>query len=268
MTPSRIARGAARASPAPLPAFITPPYLAPLAAYNPALCSALLAAVSASDSASSSDFDSGALTPPNSVPFLAALAALPPTLASFDVLGRLLSDPAPAARVRVRGDVLGPFVVNTIEWFARAEREDRAGRAADDRFAGLKVRTQYSALPARWPCSRLTRAPLRLLYKNYEYLGLTNILSDCGEWDGEWDAGRSPMRRLHADNRPSQREDDGDCVLGTPDPMQRCRASRWHLLAEGASRFERALRAMWCCARVQRESMGAAGQSPRRCSSR
>ncbi|KAJ7085153.1 hypothetical protein B0H15DRAFT_378887 [Mycena belliarum] len=122
-------------------ALITPPDLAPLAAHNPALayalCSALLAAASgpASDSASASESDMGASTHPNPVPFLAALTALPPTLASFDVLGRLLSDPAPAARVRVRGDVLGPFVANAIEWLARAEREERAGRVADDRFA-------------------------------------------------------------------------------------------------------------------------------------
>ncbi|KAJ7071700.1 hypothetical protein B0H15DRAFT_966270 [Mycena belliarum] len=64
---------------------------------------------------SASDFDSGALTHPNPVPFLAALAALPPTLALFYVLGRLLSDPAPAARAQVRGDVLGLFVLNVIE---------------------------------------------------------------------------------------------------------------------------------------------------------
>ncbi|GLB44312.1 putative uncharacterized conserved protein (DUF2363) [Lyophyllum shimeji] len=74
-------------------------------------------------------------------PFLDVLPYLPPTLPTFDLLGRLLRDQTPIAGGAytvasiVRGEVLGRFVHECINWLDRAEQEEREGLIHDDRFA-------------------------------------------------------------------------------------------------------------------------------------
>jgi len=74
-------------------------------------------------------------------PFLDILPYLPPTLSTFDLLGRLLRDQTPvmdgAYTVSniVRSEVLGRFVHECIDWLERAETEEREGLVSDDRFA-------------------------------------------------------------------------------------------------------------------------------------
>jgi hypothetical protein len=81
--------------------------------------------------------------------YLVALAALPPSLPSYDLLGRLLQDPSPILAPRssahttvaelVRTEVLGQFTHEAIEWLERADREEQEGIVSDDRFAkGVK----------------------------------------------------------------------------------------------------------------------------------
>ncbi|KAI0290738.1 hypothetical protein B0F90DRAFT_1854817 [Multifurca ochricompacta] len=77
--------------------------------------------------------------------YLDVLAQLPPTLPTFDILGRLLHDITPATdsitggKVTVadivRMEVLGPFLHQCILWLDHAEREERDGLISDDRFA-------------------------------------------------------------------------------------------------------------------------------------
>ncbi|KAJ7639901.1 hypothetical protein B0H17DRAFT_1216761 [Mycena rosella] len=110
---------------------VTPPDLAPLAAHNPALAHPLFAALLAGPA-------------PASARYIAALASLPPTLPTFDVLGRLLRDPAVAALVRTA--VIGRFISASIDWLDRAEREEREGLVSDDRFAqGLQHLCRFYA---------------------------------------------------------------------------------------------------------------------------
>jgi hypothetical protein len=80
-----------------------------------------------------------------SVAYLDILTQLPPTLPTFDVIGRLLHDTSPVTdsvtggKVTVadlvRMEVLGPFVHQCILWIDRAEREEREGLISDDRSA-------------------------------------------------------------------------------------------------------------------------------------
>lgn len=77
--------------------------------------------------------------------YLDVLKRLPPTLPSFDILGRLLRDPTPAADPithgrttvadLVRSEVLGSFILNSIGWVERAQEEERQGLISDDRAA-------------------------------------------------------------------------------------------------------------------------------------
>ncbi|KAF8063943.1 hypothetical protein FPV67DRAFT_1502917 [Lyophyllum atratum] len=73
-------------------------------------------------------------------PFLNVLPYLPPTLPTFDLLGRLLRDQTPVANgvytvsSIVRGEVLGRFVHECINWLEHAENEEREGLISDDRF--------------------------------------------------------------------------------------------------------------------------------------
>lgn len=77
--------------------------------------------------------------------FLDVLRHLPPTLPTFDVLGRLLRDSTAlidhttGGRTTVadvvRSEVLGWFLHESILWLDRAEDDERAGAIADDRFA-------------------------------------------------------------------------------------------------------------------------------------
>ncbi|KAH9476626.1 hypothetical protein JR316_0010539 [Psilocybe cubensis] len=106
--------------------------LAPIIAHNPTIAHPLLVAL---------------LTNPNPeknnpLPFLDVIPFLPPTLATFDLFGRLLRD---QTRVTVQGystvadlvliEVLARFVHECINWLDHAEREEREGNISDDRFA-------------------------------------------------------------------------------------------------------------------------------------
>jgi len=107
--------------------------LPPIVAHNPAIATPLLVSL---------------LTlPPSdaSGAYLDVLAQLPPTLPTFDVLGRLLRDITPVTdsitggKVTVadvvRMEVLGPFIHQCVLWIDHAEHEEREGLISDDRFA-------------------------------------------------------------------------------------------------------------------------------------
>ncbi|KAH9959881.1 hypothetical protein BJV74DRAFT_872483 [Russula compacta] len=107
--------------------------LPPIIAHNPTIATPLIVSL---------------LTlPPSdvSIAYLDVLTQLPPTLPTFDVIGRLLHDTTPAmdsitgGKVTVadvvRMEVLGPFIHQCILWIDRAEREEREGLISDDRFA-------------------------------------------------------------------------------------------------------------------------------------
>ena len=107
--------------------------LPPIIAHNPAIATPLLVSLLALPSSDAS------------VAYLNVLAQLPPTLPTFDVIGRLLHDTTPStdsitggnftvADV-VRMEVLGPFIHQCILWIDRAEREEREGLISDDRYA-------------------------------------------------------------------------------------------------------------------------------------
>lgn len=75
---------------------------------------------------------------------LEVLSNLPPSLASLDVLGRLLRDTTAVYDAAngnttiadiVRLDVFGRFVSNAVQWLEEAETDERAGLVSDDRFA-------------------------------------------------------------------------------------------------------------------------------------
>lgn len=74
-------------------------------------------------------------------PFLDVLPFLPPTLPTFDLLGRLLRDQTPIANgvytvaSIVRGEVLGRFIHECINWLEHAEQDEHEGLISDDRFA-------------------------------------------------------------------------------------------------------------------------------------
>ncbi|KAJ7096856.1 hypothetical protein C8R44DRAFT_812349 [Mycena epipterygia] len=105
---------------------ITRPDLAPLVAHNPALAHPLFRALLAGSAAPAQ--------------YLDVLVFLPPTLPTFDFLGRLLRDATHTATGMtvadlVRLDVLGRFVGEGINWLDAAEREEREGLVSDDRYA-------------------------------------------------------------------------------------------------------------------------------------
>ena len=114
--------------------------LAAIASTNPTLAHPLLVALLAH---SNSDFDNGQSSYHLPSPFLDVLPYLPPTLATFDLFGRLLRDQTPAGGTDalftvanvVRVEVLGRFVHESIGWLEMAEREEREGGRSDDRFA-------------------------------------------------------------------------------------------------------------------------------------
>jgi hypothetical protein len=122
--------------------------LPPIIAHNPVIATPLVVSLLA--------------LPPSdaSVAYLDVLAQLPPTLPTFDVIGRLLHDTTPSTdsitggKITVadvvRMEVLGPFIHQCILWIDRAEREEREGLISDDRFAkGVQnVFTLYVTLPA------------------------------------------------------------------------------------------------------------------------
>ncbi|KAJ6494657.1 hypothetical protein C8R47DRAFT_974192 [Mycena vitilis] len=145
-------------------ALLAPADLAPLVATNPALAAsvvgALLAGGSATDDGpeSSSELLNGGTAGMKTNAILSALARLPPTLPTFDVLGRLLRDARTVGDPNdsvdfsavgngntghgtttiadlIRTDVLGRFVAASVDWLDSAEREEREGRASEDRWA-------------------------------------------------------------------------------------------------------------------------------------
>ncbi|KAH7906424.1 hypothetical protein BJ138DRAFT_1094161 [Hygrophoropsis aurantiaca] len=77
--------------------------------------------------------------------YLDVLTQLPPTLPSFDLLGRLLRDTTTikdsttgglsTVADLVRTEVLGRFLHESINWLDNAEREEKEGLISDDRFA-------------------------------------------------------------------------------------------------------------------------------------
>ncbi|KAJ7447646.1 hypothetical protein FB451DRAFT_777157 [Mycena latifolia] len=101
---------------------LAPADIAPLVAHNPALAASFC-----------STFLLRAVSAPTA--HLSALAYLPPTLQTFDVLGRLLRNPDPGVSALVGSEVLGPFVDGAVEWLGRAETEELEGSVIDDRFA-------------------------------------------------------------------------------------------------------------------------------------
>ncbi|KAI8972541.1 hypothetical protein BD414DRAFT_448329, partial [Trametes punicea] len=117
------------------PPVVTSVDLPGIIANNPALAHPLLNAllVAAADS------DLGPDT------YLDVLRHLPPTLPSFDLMGRLLRDTTTVVDVvtggrttiadLVRTEVLGWFIHESVSWLDRAEQDEREGNISDDRFA-------------------------------------------------------------------------------------------------------------------------------------
>ncbi|KAL6308797.1 hypothetical protein BKA93DRAFT_724865 [Sparassis latifolia] len=104
---------------------------------NPTLAQPLLTALLALPPSSTNGYGPGI--------YLDVLQHLPPTLPSFDLLGRLLRDPTAVPDVTtggtttiadlVRTEVLGWFIHECIVWLDKAEQEEREGAISDDRFA-------------------------------------------------------------------------------------------------------------------------------------
>jgi hypothetical protein len=153
-------------------ALLAPADLAPLVATNPALAAgvvgALLAKAPSTEGPDGMALASDVLDDPagehpndgmKTSAILSALARLPPTLPTFDVLGRLLRDGRAVANVDdekvdfgngngisttinattiadvIRTDILGRFIAASIDWLDNAEREEREGRASEDTWA-------------------------------------------------------------------------------------------------------------------------------------
>ena len=104
--------------------------LPPLIAHNPTLAYPILVSL---------------LSQPTIATYLDVLKRLPPTLPTFDILGRLLrdsttiTDSVTGGRTTIadliRGEVLGWFLHESMQWLDRAEGEERQGNISDDRFA-------------------------------------------------------------------------------------------------------------------------------------
>ena len=115
------------------PPVITSVDLPPILATNPALGHTLVTSLLTSNS------DTGL------EPYLDVLKHLPPTLPSFDLIGRLLRDSTSVTDMTtggkttiadlVRTEVLGWFIHECVMWLDRAEQDEREGNISDDRFA-------------------------------------------------------------------------------------------------------------------------------------
>lgn len=156
----------------PARALLAPADLPPLVATNPALAAGVVGALLATTEGASStvaldDGTAAGSAGMKTTAILSALVRLPPTLPTFDVLGRLLRD----GRIvkdnvdfgngtengnglggtitiadLIRIDVLGRFVAASIDWLDNAEREEREGRASEDRWAQGVVHVGYFCL--------------------------------------------------------------------------------------------------------------------------
>ncbi len=115
------------------PSVITSLDLSSILATNPALGHPLVTSLLTSNS------DTGP------EPYLDVLKHLPPTLPSFDLIGRLLRDSTSVTDITtggkttiadlVRTEMLGWFIHECIMWLDRAEQDEREGNISDDRFA-------------------------------------------------------------------------------------------------------------------------------------
>ncbi|KAL0572483.1 hypothetical protein V5O48_009470, partial [Marasmius crinis-equi] len=105
---------------------ITPFDLAPVIGWNSTLAHPLcVALITASSSSTQEGTGTGHLEEEEDgetgmSPFLEVLTTLPPTLATFDLMGREVRD-------LIKARVLGPFVSGCIRWLEDAEREERGG---------------------------------------------------------------------------------------------------------------------------------------------
>ncbi|KAF8219599.1 hypothetical protein L208DRAFT_1338996 [Tricholoma matsutake] len=105
--------------------------LAPIASFNPTLAHPLFVGLL------------NTANPEHNLPspFLNVLPYLPPTLSTFDLLGRLLRDQTQLGSGMytvsnvVHAEVLGRFIHECINWLDHAEHEEREGLISDDRFA-------------------------------------------------------------------------------------------------------------------------------------
>lgn len=119
------------------PTMITSVDLPPIVSYNPNLAYQLVIALLMA-------LPNNHLAQDISV-YLDALTLLPPTLPSFDLLGRLLRDTSAIPDYStggkttiadiVRSEVLGRFIHESIKWLDNAERDEHEGLVSDDRFA-------------------------------------------------------------------------------------------------------------------------------------
>ncbi|ETW79713.1 hypothetical protein HETIRDRAFT_321869 [Heterobasidion irregulare TC 32-1] len=118
------------------PPIVTSIDLPPLIAHNPTLAHPLSVALLSQPPTKAN--------PHGPITYLDVLARLPPSLPSFDLLGRLLRDTTTIMDVItggrttvadiVRADVLGRFIHESIQWLDKAESEGREGLISDDRF--------------------------------------------------------------------------------------------------------------------------------------
>ncbi|KAH9856265.1 hypothetical protein C2E23DRAFT_866286 [Lenzites betulinus] len=115
------------------PPVVTSVDLPGIIAHNPSFAHTLVGALLAADSEQGPDT------------YLDVLKRLPPTLPSFDLMGRLLMDTTLVTDVitggrttiadLVRTEVLGWFIHECVSWLDRAEQDEREGNISDDRFA-------------------------------------------------------------------------------------------------------------------------------------
>lgn len=85
---------------------------------------------------------------------------MPPTLPSFDLLGRLLRDPTEITDYTTGGRttvadltharVLGRFIHESINWLDKAEQDERDGLVSDDRFAKGVQNVGVSVVCVSW----------------------------------------------------------------------------------------------------------------------
>ncbi|KAI0830087.1 hypothetical protein BC628DRAFT_1472729 [Trametes gibbosa] len=115
------------------PPVVTSVDLPGIIANNPSFAHTLVSALLTTDSEQGLDT------------YLDVLKRLPPTLPSFDLMGRLLmnttlvTDMITGGRTTiadlVRTEVLGWFIHEGVSWLDRAEQDEREGNISDDRFA-------------------------------------------------------------------------------------------------------------------------------------
>ena len=126
-----------------IPHLISPPMissfdLSPLISHNPTLAHPLIVALMTASVLEPSDSYPVGLHVPDPSAYLDVLRYLPPTLPTFDLLGRLLRDATRIGNITiadlVRSEVLGRFIHESINWLDRAESEEREGLISDDRF--------------------------------------------------------------------------------------------------------------------------------------